>query len=215
MRLICSMVTPIKNIIFDLGGVLINLNYQLTRIAFENLGVQDFDAFYTQHKANPLFENLEVGAIEPETFYEALRNATGLTLTNSQIELAWNAMLLDFPAERLNWLSQIKNKYNIYLFSNTNIIHYNEFINIYRQLAPQLGLDIHFEHFFKTAYYSHTLGQRKPEVAAFEAVIQDAKLDPAQTLFIDDTLLNIEGAQKAGLQTIFLSGGLTVLDLGL
>ena len=209
------MATPIKNIIFDLGGVLINLNYQLTRKAFEDLGVGDFDAFYTQHAANPLFENLEVGAIEPEAFYEALWEATGLTLTNSQIETAWNAMLLDFPEERLLWLSQIKNKYNIYLFSNTNAIHYNAFINIYRKVAPQLDLDLRFEHFFKTAYYSHTLGQRKPEVAAFEAVIQDANLDPAQTLFIDDTLLNIEGAQKAGLQTVFLSGGLTVLDLGL
>ena len=209
------MVTPVKNIIFDLGGVLIILNYQLTRKAFEDLGVEDFDAFYTQHAANPLFENLEVGAIEPEAFYEALRVATGLTLTNSQIETAWNAMLLDFPLDRLEWLSQIKNKYNIYLFSNTNAIHYNAFINIYRQVAPQLGLNTQFEHFFITAYYSHTLGQRKPEVAAFEAVIRDANLDPAQTLFIDDTLLNIEGAQKAGLQTLFLSGGLTVLDLGL
>ena len=209
------MATPVKNIIFDLGGVLINLNYQLTRKAFEDLGVEDFDAFYTQHAANPLFENLEVGAIEPEAFYEALREATGLTLTNSQIETAWNAMLLDFPAERLEWLSQIKNKYNIYLFSNTNAIHYDAFINIYRKVAHQLGLDLRFEHFFKTAYYSHTLGRRKPEVTAFEAVIQDANLDPAQTLFIDDTLLNIEGAQKAGLQTLFLSGGLTVLDLGL
>ena len=209
------MATPVKNIIFDLGGVLINLNYQLTRKAFEDLGVEDFDAFYTQHAANPLFENLEVGAIEPEAFYEALREATGLTLTNSQIETAWNAMLLDFPAERLEWLSQIKNKYNIYLFSNTNAIHYDAFINIYRKVAHQLGLDLRFEHFFKTAYYSHTLGRRKPEVTAFEAVIQDANLDPVQTLFIDDTLLNIEGAQKAGLQTLFLSGGLTVLDLGL
>ena len=209
------MVTPVKNIIFDLGGVLINLDYQLTRKAFENLGIANFNDLYTQHHANPLFEQLEVGAIEPEAFYEALRQTTGLTLTNRQIETAWNAMLLDFPAERLHWLSQIKNKYNIYLFSNTNAIHYNAFINIYRKVAPQLGLDINFEHFFKTAYYSHTLGQRKPEVAAFEAVIRDAKLDPAQTLFIDDTLLNIEGAQKAGLQTIFLSGGVTVLDLGL
>lgn len=209
------MVTPVKNIIFDLGGVLINLDYQLTRKAFENLGVTNFNDLYTQHHANPLFEQLEVGAIEPEAFYEALREATGLTLTNRQIETAWNAMLLDFPVERLNWLSQIKNKYNIYLFSNTNTIHYNAFIHIYEQVAPQLGLDINFEHFFKTAYYSHTLGQRKPEVAAFEAVIRDANLDPAQTLFIDDTLLNIEGAQKAGLQTIFLSGGVTVLDLGL
>ena len=209
------MVTPVKNIIFDLGGVLINLNYQLTRKAFEDLGVEDFDAFYTQHAANPLFENLEVGAIEPEAFYEALREATGLTLSNDQLETAWNAMLLDFPIERLLWLDQIKNKYNIYLFSNTNAIHYKAFTSIYAQTAPLIGLNTDFNHFFKTAYYSHTLGQRKPELAAFEAVIQDAKLDPAQTLFIDDTISNIEGAQKAGLRTIFLSGGLTVQDVGL
>jgi len=209
------MVTPVKNIIFDLGGVLINLNYQLTRKAFENLGIANFNDLYTQHHANPLFEQLEVGAIEPEAFYEALREATGLTLTNSQIETAWNAMLLDFPIERLLWLDQIKNKYNIYLFSNTNAIHYKAFTSIYAQTAPLIGLNTDFNHFFKTAYYSHTLGQRKPELAAFEAVIQDAKLDPAQTLFIDDTISNIEGAQKAGLRTIFLSGGLNVQDVGL
>jgi putative hydrolase of the HAD superfamily len=209
------MVTPVKNIIFDLGGVIINLNYQLTRKAFENLGVANFNDLYTQHHANPLFEQLEVGAIEPEAFYEALREATGLALTNSQIETAWNAMLLDFPVERLLWLDQIKNKYNIYLFSNTNTIHYKAFTTIYAQTAPLVGLNPNFNHFFKTAYYSHTLKQRKPAVAAFEAVLQDAKLDPAQTLFIDDTISNIEGAQKAGLQTLFLSGSLTVQDVGL
>ena len=215
MRLICSMVTPVKNIIFDLGGVLINLNYQLTRKAFEDLGVEDFDAFYTQHKANPLFENLEVGAIEPEAFYEALKEATGLTLSNDQLETAWNAMLLDFPIERLLWLDQIKNKYNIYLFSNTNAIHYKAFTSIYAETAPLIGLNTDFNHFFKTAYYSHTLRQRKPELAAFEAVLAKSGLDAAQTLFIDDTISNIEGAQKAGLRTIFLSGGLTVQDVGL
>jgi putative hydrolase of the HAD superfamily len=209
------MVTPVKNIIFDLGGVLLNLNYQLTRIAFENIGVQDFDAFYTQHKANPLFENLEVGAIEPEVFYESLRKATGLTLSNAQLETAWNAMLLDFPTDRLQWLDQIKNKYNIYLFSNTNAIHYKAFTSIYAQTAPLIGLNPNFNHFFKEAHYSHTLGQRKPDVAAFDTVLSKSGLDPSQTLFIDDTISNIEGAQKAGLQTIFLSGGLTVQDLGL
>ena len=209
------MVAPVKNIIFDLGGVLINLNYQLTRAAFENLGIANFNDLYTQHHANPLFEQLEVGSIEPDNFYNKLRETTGLTLTNGQIETAWNAMLLDFPAERLQWLDQIKNKYNIYLFSNTNAIHYKAFTTIYAQTAPLAGLNPNFNHFFKTAYYSHTLKQRKPEVAAFEAVLQDANLDPAHTLFIDDTISNIEGAQKAGLQTIFLSGGLTVLDLGL
>ncbi len=209
------MVTPVKSIIFDLGGVLINLDYQLTRKAFENLGIANFNDLYTQHHANPLFEQLEVGAIEPEDFYNKLRETTGLTITNGQIETAWNAMLLDFPAERLAWLDQIKNKYNIYLFSNTNAIHYKAFTTIYAQTAPLVGLNPNFNHFFKTPYYSHTLKQRKPEVAAFEAVFQDANLDPAHTLFIDDTISNIEGAQKAGLQTIFLSGGLTVMDLGL
>jgi putative hydrolase of the HAD superfamily len=209
------MVTPVKNIIFDLGGVLLNLNYHLTRKAFEDLGVQDFDAFYTQHKANPLFENLEVGAIEPEAFYEALRATTGLNLTNIQLEFAWNAMLLDFPVERLAWLDQIKSKYNIYLFSNTNAIHYKAFTSIYAQTAPMIDFNPDFNHFFKTAYYSHTLGKRKPAVAAFEAVLAKSGLDPAQTLFIDDTISNIEGAQKAGLQTLFLSGGLTVQDVGL
>jgi len=209
------MVTPVKNIIFDLGGVLLNLNYQLTRKAFENLGVANFNDLYTQHKANPLFENLEIGAIEPEAFFEALRKATGLTLSNAQLETAWNAMLLDFPTDRLQWLDQIKNKYNIYLFSNTNAIHYKAFTSIYAQTAPMIDFNPDFNHFFKTAYYSHTLGQRKPEVAAFEAVLQDSGLDPAQTLFIDDTISNIEGAQKAGLQTLFLSGGLTVQDVGL
>ncbi len=209
------MVTPVKNIIFDLGGVLLNLNYHLTQKAFEDLGVDDFDAFYTQHKANPLFENLEVGAIEPEAFYEALRATTGLNLTNTQLEFAWNAMLLDFPVERLAWLDQIKSKYNIYLFSNTNAIHYKAFTSIYAQTAPMIDFNPDFNHFFKTAYYSHTLGQRKPAVAAFEAVLAKSGLDPAQTLFIDDTISNIEGAQKAGLQTLFLSGGLTVQDVGL
>jgi FMN phosphatase YigB (HAD superfamily) len=112
-------------------------------------------------------------------------------------------------------LDQIKSKYNIYLFSNTNAVHYKAFTTIYTQTAPLVGLNPNFNHFFKTAYYSHTLKQRKPAVAAFEAVLQDAKLDPAQTLFIDDTISNIEGAQKAGLQTLFLSGGLTVQDVGL
>ena len=114
------------------------------------------------------------------------------------------------PSKLTRW-----NDYNIYLFSNTNAIHYKAFTSIYAQTAPLIGLNTDFNHFFKTAYYSHTLGQRKPELAAFEAVIQDAKLDPAQTLFIDDTISNIEGAQKAGLRTIFLSGGLNVQDVGL
>jgi putative hydrolase of the HAD superfamily len=89
------------------------------------------------------------------------------------------------------------------------------FTAIYAQTAPLVGLNPNFNHFFKTAYYSHTLKQRKPEVAAFEAVLQDSGLDAAKTLFIDDTISNIEGAQKAGLQTIFLNGVLTVQDLGL
>ena len=205
----------IKNIIFDLGGVIINLDIPATANAFQQLAKKYGNNDYSPNVEHPVFSEFEVGAITEQDFRNTLKTYINPMVSDNEIDTAWNAMLLDFPVERLNWLSQIKNKYNIYLFSNTNAIHYNAFIHIYEQVAPQIGLDTQFEHFFTTAYYSHTLGQRKPEVAAFEAVIRDAKLDPAQTLFIDDTLLNIEGAQKAGLQTIFLSGGVTVLDLGL
>ena len=202
---------PIKNIIFDLGGIFMNLDFKLTERAFIELGITAFPAMFNQHHSNELFEQLETGKISADEFYEAFRQESHSELTNDQIKTAWNALLLDFPAERLQWLDTIRKKYNVYLFSNTNIIHYAAFIEILRKKNGCTD----FNKYFLKAYYSHELGLRKPHIASYQKILEEQKLLPEETLFIDDTAKNIEGAQKAGLQTIHLTTPKTVFDLGL
>ncbi len=199
----------IKNIIFDLGGVLLTIDYFKTEKAFIDLGVHNFAELYSQQKAAPLFENLETGKIENLTFYNQLREAANLTLSNEQIEKAWCAMLLHFEPKILEWLQDIGTRYNIYLFSNTNRIHHQAFYKLYHQ---QTGND-NFDRFFIKAWYSHDLGMRKPYPEAYTKLLDLEQLKADETLFIDDSEVNIIGAEKAGLQTIWLQHPQIVLDL--
>ena len=200
-----------KNIIFDLGGVFMNLDFSLTQQAFVDLGISQFAQMFTQHHANDLFEDLETGKISAEIFYQKFREATHTNLSDEQIKTAWNALILNFPQERMDWLDEIGKKYKIYLFSNTNIIHYQCFMDIVRR---ENGCEDLNSYFIK-AYYSHEMGLRKPYVESFQKILEEQNLLAAETLFIDDTYSNIEGAQKAGLQTIHLVAPETVLDLDL
>lgn len=200
-----------KNIIFDLGGVLLNIDFKLTSNAFKNLGVTHFDEMFTQHFSNPLFELLETGKIDEAAFYEAFRKEAGLPLTDVQIQTAWNALLLDFPPERIEWLEKIASRYRIFLFSNTNQIHYDCFIRNFSNSFDGK----HFNDFFEKAYYSQFLGLRKPYPDSFQAIVKEQEILPAETLFIDDTYKNIEAANQLGFQTIHLQSPTTVLDLDL
>ena len=205
------MAHQIKNIIFDLGGVLLNIDFKLTSNAFKNLGVNHFDEMFTQHFSNPLFELLETGKIDETTFYEAFRKEAGLPLSNEQIQAAWNALLLDFPPERIKWLEKIASQYRIFLFSNTNQIHYDCFkLNFSNAFDGK-----NFDDFFEKAYYSQFLGLRKPYPESFLAILEEQGILPSETLFIDDTYKNIEAANQLGFQTIHLQSPTTVLDLNL
>src|SRR6185437_709528 len=108
----------IENIIFDLGGVLLDIDYNLTRAAFEKLGVTNFDDMYSQANADKLFQKLETGSIDEEEFYTQLNNSTGMNLSTEEIKEAWNAMLLTFREDSLKFLEQLKGKYKIFLLSN-------------------------------------------------------------------------------------------------
>jgi HAD superfamily hydrolase (TIGR01509 family) len=202
--------TPVKNIIFDLGGVLLNLDVAQTRDAFIKLGLTQIDELFRIGHAASFFKDYEVGTISDEEFVEKARQLSLPGTSNEQVIEAWNVMLLDFPAERVQFLDQLKNKYRLFLFSNTNAIHLKAFHKSYQDVYGAAMDDL-----FEKAYYSHVISHRKPDVAAFEFVINDSKLDAAETLFIDDALVNVEGARKAGLQAIHLTGGKTILDLGL
>ena len=190
----------IKNIIFDLGGVFLGVDYQKTEQAFVNLGITNFHDLFTHHHADPVFELLETGKITPSAFYDLFRQVSGTTLTNQQIQTAWNAMLGNFFVDALEWLQPVKQRYNVYLFSNTNQIHEDAFVATFRQ---QTGED-NFDSYFIKAYYSHKLGLRKPYAESFKAILDEQNLLAAETAFIDDSYKNVEGAIAAGLQGILL-----------
>ncbi|TWW02283.1 HAD family hydrolase [Chitinophaga pinensis] len=199
----------IKHIIFDLGGVIINLDYQLTYKAFEALGVKEFTSLYNQFSLNSLFDDLETGKVEPTVFLDEMQKHTAPGTAHQQIIDAWNAMLLDFPLRRLQILQQLRQHYGLYLLSNTNEIHMQAFNKILEESRgiPSLAA------FFDKAYYSHQMGLRKPFKESFQLVLDENGLDPAETLFIDDTLPNIEGAKVVGLQTIHLLPPKTMADI--
>ncbi|MCF1716887.1 HAD family phosphatase [Flavihumibacter sp. RY-1] len=201
----------IETIILDLGGVLLNISFEATEKAFESIGLTNFHQYFSQYKASPLFEQLETGVVSEQEFFTYFRKETGLDVDDEMITTAWNAMLLDFPPERIEWLRSLENRYRVFLFSNTNSIHHEAFQLKFSAEFPGKPFDLHFE----KAYYSHLLGKRKPYVEAFEALIRDANINPATAIFIDDTKTNIEGAQKVGMKGIFLTNGETVLDLGM
>jgi putative hydrolase of the HAD superfamily len=197
----------IKNIIFDLGGIFLKINYQKTQDAFVNLGITNFEEYYKQDFVSKPFEQIEIGEISAEEFYEEIRIITNTNISNIDIENAWNAMLGDFWQDRLEWLDEINKRYNVYLFSNTNKIHYDCFLKTYEQTNPKHK----FSDYFIKDYYSQVLGLRKPNVESYQAILKEQNLEAQETLFIDDTYKNIEGAKLAGLQTLHLTGSMNLI----
>ncbi len=201
----------IEAIIFDLGGVILNIDYNLTRKAFETNGISHFDSMYSQAKADELFKQLETGKINEDDFYKAFRNFTGTSISNEQIENYWNAMLLDFREDTLLFLDTIKTKYRTFLLSNTNLIHYKKFEKIYHEKKRAHD----FSTFFEKAYYSFEMGMRKPDADCYSFVLQQNNLLPGNTLFVDDTEKNVETAGRLGMHTVWLGKDMEVEKLGL
>jgi glucose-1-phosphatase len=196
----------IKNIIFDLGGVILNIDYRLTQQAFAQLGIDPQKGLYAQKEQSEIFDLLETGKISEAQFLEKIKAIAPQSVTEVQIIDAWNAMLLDFPLRRLQLLQQLQLHYSIYLLSNTNEIHEKAFNKILQSACgfPSLAL------FFDKVYLSHRIGLRKPSKEIFEFVLHDAHLVARETLFLDDSVQHIETANLLGIKTIHVTNGLTM-----
>lgn len=198
----------IKNIIFDLGGVILNLDNQRTTDAFVALGLKNIKEYFGHGHAASFFKDYEVGRISDRQFIDAIRETTGLNAPDQVIVDSWNALLLDFPPERIQLLEQLRKNYRIFLFSNTNALHLSALRDIYTRTFGSGALEDHFE---KT-YYSHLLGMRKPDRASYEYILQENGLNGPETLFVDDAIINVEGAEQAGLKGLYLRPGISLLD---
>jgi glucose-1-phosphatase len=198
----------ISTIIFDLGGVIMDIDIKKTLNAFSAMGLENVHEYFGHGFAASFFSDHEAGRITDEEFVQEIKTLLGGEVSDESVIEAWNALLLRFPPERIALLKELKNRYRLFLYSNTNAIHQEKFNEIYRR-----AFSGELDGLFEKAYYSHVLGQRKPDLAGFEQIIRDNSLDPKQTLFVDDALMNVEGAIKAGLKGLYLPPGIFITDI--
>lgn len=185
-------------VLFDLGGVIINLNYQLTVEAFMQLGIKDLNLSYSQASQTSLFDDYETGKISTQQFINTIKNYVPTSVTPNEIVHAWNAMILDFPADNLAFLEELSQTKKLYLLSNTNAIHLQKVELKLKQVSDKKLSD-----YFTQAFYSHEIGLRKPYADTFTYVCNQTNIVPTNTLFIDDSEQHLEGAKSIGLNTLF------------
>jgi putative hydrolase of the HAD superfamily len=186
-------------ILLDLGGVIINLDYNKTIEAFESLGMSDFKHVYSQASQTNLFDDFETGRISSQHFVNNLLPYLKPGTSPNKVVHAWNAMILDVPAKKLELLEQLKQDYPVFLLSNTNALHVPV---VRREFAKVTAFPM--EHYFTKMYFSHEIGMRKPHAATFEFVCKENGLNPTKTLFVDDSIQHIDGAKSIGLISEYL-----------
>ena len=201
----------IKNIIFDLGGVILDIDYQRTLNEFKKLGVNNLENLFTLTSQTELFNKLDCGLISEDEFRATFKQHINTPISKSQIDFAWNALLLEWNMERLSLLENLMPNYKIFLLSNTNAIH----SKVYNQKLMNLTNGKDLKHFFHKVYYSYEVGLRKPNPEIFKLLLNENSLLANETLFIDDTAEHINSARNLGINCYHINpkAGETVLDL--
>jgi epoxide hydrolase-like predicted phosphatase len=189
----------IKNLIFDMGNVIVDINVPVTYRAFARL------ANISEEESTAIFEekqfyfNLEIGKIDTATFRNLLRESFGDQLTDDEIDVAWCGMLHNMPKERLDRIQELGKSYRVFLLSNTNSIHIKEVIH----KTSLLGHD--FLGLFEESFFSYKMGFMKPDSKFYTEALKKADLKAEETLFIDDNFDNIESAKTVGIETIWVN----------
>lgn len=197
----------IKNIIFDWGGVITNLNFDNLKKSFSALGLEYIEGYFSNSNDKFLID-FEVAKISPTEFREKVKSLTKQEISDAEIDNAWNSLLGDTPVERIEVIKQLGKNYRTFLLSNTNIIHAEFYNNKLRK-----DYDTDHEGLFEKVYYSHDLRQRKPNTDIFESALKDAQLRPEETLFIDDLEKNIDTAASLGIQSFHLKSNYDIAQV--
>lgn len=201
----------LPNLLFDFGGVIINIDYDRTLTAMRALSRVGTSIEFTQAAQSALFDELETGRITPEDFRQGLRTHYDLAhATDAELDAAWNAMLLDVPLERLDYLRELRRQgYRTALLSNTNSIHI-QVIN--EMLRREYRLDNGIGDVLDRVFYSQEVGLRKPNRDIFEHVLRELNWRPEETLFVEDSIQHIRTAEALGIRTLFLAPPLTLTE---
>ena len=199
----------IKNIIFDFGEVIINIDPSAVRKRMAGKGVHNVEELHARLLKDNMYDKLETGAISPDEFRTAIKNIVDVPVSDADIDDAWNAMILDIPRERMKFMTRLKSKYNLYLLSNTNAIHWEYYDRYFQDTYDYPSLST----FFSRAWYSYLMGVRKPDPEIFRMALKDEQLVPSETIFIDDLEENVDAAARLGIIPCHLPEGKEIMDL--
>lgn len=193
--------SQIKNIIFDLGNVIINIDFDLTYQALAKLSNKSIVEIHQAFVDYEIWDRYEKGKFTNQEFIDLLRNKLEINHSDQDIINAWNALLLDIPQKRIDKLKELSKKYRLFILSNTSDIH---IIDVNRILQESTGVQ-DLKDLVEKAYYSYEINLRKPSLEIYKYVVEDAELNISETLFLDDNLDNIIGANEFGLHTIHVT----------
>lgn len=191
----------IRNIIFDYGNVIFEIDFKKAQNALLQLGISNAEEFFAHKTHNNIFNDFETAAISPAQFRAGIREAAqNNDITDEQIDAAWNSLLIGVPPNIHEVLLKVKEKYRTFLLSNNNEIHYKWIVDY---LQKEFGMPDNSS-LFEKAYYSQQMYLRKPHVEIFEQVLKENNLIPEETLFIDDSPQHLVGAKQAGMHTLLM-----------
>jgi len=183
------------NIIFDYGGVIINIDVDQTVSAFQDLIPGNSDNIQQKVESSDVFKSMEKGLLEEHVFLMEFNQLLDSDLEWNTFESAWNAMIGDLPVDRLRVLDDVAKSHRIFLLSNTNSIHLRRVNDVVKETTGKDSID----HYFEEAYYSNIIQMRKPDREIYEYVMAKNNLNPDETIFLDDNMHNLKGAEEAGL----------------
>jgi putative hydrolase of the HAD superfamily len=199
----------IKNIIFDLGDVILNIDVPVASLSFAELSGKQQEEILTLFKENDLFRQFETGSLNEAGFRDLIRQLLDTPdWTDEMIDTAWNSLLLDLPPERVELLKKLGEKYRLFLLSNTSSIHITKVNKILEAATGVKKLDDLFEKVF----LSYEMGLMKPDPKIYQDLLDEAGLVAEETLFLDDNLDNIKGAATLGIETIHVQKPVTILE---
>lgn len=193
--------SEIKNIIFDLGGVLLNINPLLSLLELEKTSGINKDELLVKLVEDQIFEKFDTGRLTPAQFRRGLCRIMNTNVSDSEIDRIWNKLLLDFPAPRVEMLQQLRKNYRVFLLSNTNSIHFDYYT---QEFYERYG--IHFTDLFDRVFVSHEIGIHKPDAGIYTYVLGNTDIIASETVFFDDSLANIQAAELLGIRGIHISG---------
>ena len=186
----------IKNIVFDLGGVLVDLDFKGAINGLQQAGFANVKEQLQAFDRDGIFQKFELGEMTAEEFRTAIRENSTVELTDEEVDNLWNAMLLEVPREKLELILHLRGKYMVYLLSNTNSIHWDY---VCKNAFNYRGFRVN--DYFEETFLSYEMHLAKPDKAIFEKVLEEANLLPEETLFIDDSEANCKAASELGIHT--------------